>query len=201
MSVWGNAAGLASVTKPPSNKSLLSPQSSLMKDECGGLIREPPQEGYCQEIVRKDPETLCGRVFFFRKSQKQVCKTYCELHRFCFLPLPGGGRCPNYRRSVDRQYCTKHEREEKDCGALVHEYKKQCGDNILQKRCVPGSPTSSYEEKEQLFANCFNSRSFHHQRCLVPEAQSFGHINFLHKMGSYRDECKKLRNPISRRVK
>jgi hypothetical protein len=184
---------MKNVLKPGS----ISPTSmiTVQLEKCGGLISEPPIEGRCKQVIRKIPETLCGMTFIFRSSDKEVCKVYCERHRYCFFPLTTGGingRCPNLRRQMDKPYCKLHVEQEKECGLMVKLYKKMCGLNPMKERCKAQNDPEMLESKGQTFDNCFKARGQHHRFCIHEDVQSLGHRHFLQTMNAYRNECEKM---------
>jgi len=162
---------------------------SSSRDNCGGYLNDPLIEFRCKQVIRKWPQQVCNTLFTSRESQRDVCKTYCERHRYCFLPLVDKTRCPNYRRSVDKLYCSIHTSQERQCGSLVGQYKKQCGDNPLTQRCSRNDTLDLVNKKLNLFNNCREGRMIHHTRCVHPSVQSSGHLYFLRSVGQSAMQC------------
>jgi len=182
-SAWGRRDDL---------KNVISPTSASTKDECGGYLSHPLLEFKCQHVIRKWPKQLCNTLFKARSSQTDVCKTYCEKHRYCFLPLANQTRCHNYRRAVDKLYCSLHGVEEKQCGKMVGQYKRQCGDNTLDYRCLQKDDVDLLERKAELFKACRIGRMLHHKKCIHPSVQSSGHLHFLRNVGLNETQCNNM---------
>lgn len=183
MSAWSTRSDL---------KQVLSPTRFATHDACGGRLRDPLVEYRCQEIIRKWPKRLCNTLFMGRESQSAVCKTYCEKHRFCFLPLPDGTRCTNMRREISKKYCDIHISQEHSCGSLVQSYKSMCGEDPLKRRCVQSDDIDLLEEKMNMFRKCRDGRLIYNKQCIHPSAQSMGHLHFLGSIVSSERECGRI---------
>lgn len=178
--------------KSKETSNYLSVKSNIARDQCNGLLDDTMIESRCKEEMRKNPLQLCNRVFMTRDSQKPVCKVFCELHRYCFLPLKNGSRCPNLRRFIDKKFCIDHIQDEKECGNLVHKYKNICGDDPKQNRCTLKDNVDVLQKKLDHFNNCYRARLTHHKKCIHKEAKSLGHQHFLMQMSKMEDECNKM---------
>jgi hypothetical protein len=173
---------------------LNSKSSNILRDECGGNLSDPLFQARCGESMVKNPPRYCERSFMTRQSQNPVCKTYCDLHRFCFLPLRDGNRCTNYRRGVNKKFCQDHAREESACGNLVDKYKTACGgdDDPRKRACRRTDDPEVLQGKLELFNDCYNKRLEHHQKCFHKSARSIGHQHFLMEMMNNKNNCDKL---------
>lgn len=191
MSAWANKEKLSifNSSAPPLISSSLV-KLPYSKDRCGGFLREPLIQGKCVSVTRKFPKQLCGKMFMYRKSQNDVCKEFCEQHRYCFLPLPDGTRCTNLRRDVYKNYCELHIVQEKQCGNLVSVYKNACGDDPQRLRCEDNDTPDLLAEKERHFERCFTSRRDHQQKCIHPSTTSLGHAHFLQQIFKMDSECR-----------
>jgi len=153
------------------------------RDLCGGLQTDTINKGYCNQLIRQQPETFCERAFTFTQSQQPACKEFCSIHRLCFFPLPDGNRCNNLRAAVGNgfsKYCAQHKKHERQCGKLVSKYHSICGkDPHKRNRCVIGDDVSVLEQKEMLLKNCFEARLLHDKQCIHEEARDAGHVAFL----------------------
>lgn len=165
---------------------------SVSKDPCSGNQRDPLIATRCDEIIRKIPEQPCGAPFTYRISQLPVCQKYCQQHRFCYLEMPDGSRCPNLRRSLTTHYCKFHVKEERACGKLVGIYKQVCGDDPKSLKCVRTDDEDTLEAKEDFFNDCYQKRKEHHEQCLHRSAWSLGHAHFLTQMNKMGNDCGKM---------
>jgi len=163
------------------------------RDDCKGLLTDPLEKGYCRQVIRKHPPTLCNDELYYRISQIPVCQTYCSLHRRCFFPLFDGKRCPNFRRRVDKLYCQDHAQDEMNCARLVEGYKHICNDGREIEPCLHTDDMYRIQENETFLANCANARRIHHRMCVHSTVRSAGHLAYLEKLDRYKNACSNMR--------
>jgi hypothetical protein len=188
---WTSRSALKNVLMPPIQPQPV-PTSGRTRDECGGFVREPLINAYCQQITRKDPQSTCLQMFSTRPSQNKVCKTYCINHRYCYFPLSDGSRCDQFRRNVDSLYCTRHESQEVDCQRRIANYKAICGKNPLQSPCHIDDGFLKLQSKIKKLRNCHDARYKHEQSCVHSSAVSPGHSFYVRSLIRERNRCQQL---------